>query len=167
MDGREFALGVDNLHSIHGVQEHSYCHVDGHQWMTDKETIEQALHDIGVPNIMGEPSDNPRNGKEGFHIYLPKLRVDLFVKGGNQGHHDQAKSCRQRLKVGLHGVAKVRPTDLEQNTRWQVQAHGRCSEGCLINGSGATLQLRSHLGAHIPGRPGCNGSAAKNIEKDT
>ena len=85
--------------------------------MADQKGIKESLDQIGVADVMGKPRNDPRQTKEGFHITILQMIMQLWIQLGQKRKYRPMQTLLQGLKRRTARILQMKETDLTQNTR--------------------------------------------------
>jgi hypothetical protein len=93
--------------------------------MPNEKGVEESLDQAGVSNIVREPRENPGQTKEGFHIGIHQMIVDLAVDFAQERKQHQFQTGLEMQKVRSKGIGKMAKGDLAKYLGRELQIPGR------------------------------------------
>mmetsp|Transcript_2273 Transcript_2273/g.5163 ORF Transcript_2273/g.5163 Transcript_2273/m.5163 type:complete len:257 (-) Transcript_2273:985-1755(-) len=98
MQGGKITIRLEQNRPIERMNHHGDTDIDHKEWMTDQERIKESFDQIGIPNVMGEPRNDPRQTKKGFHVTILQVVVQLWIQLGQEREYRPMQTLLQTLK---------------------------------------------------------------------
>mmetsp|Transcript_7349 Transcript_7349/g.16603 ORF Transcript_7349/g.16603 Transcript_7349/m.16603 type:complete len:541 (+) Transcript_7349:1089-2711(+) len=115
VQGGKIAIRLQNEPPVVGVGDHGQRRIDRQCRVGHQKGIEEALDQCGVSYVVGKPGQDPGEAKEGFHVGVHQVVVDLRIDLSQQGKQYELESRLQSQKVRPEGVRKVAKGNLAEN----------------------------------------------------
>mmetsp|Transcript_24384 Transcript_24384/g.49720 ORF Transcript_24384/g.49720 Transcript_24384/m.49720 type:complete len:1063 (+) Transcript_24384:352-3540(+) len=125
VQGGKITVCLQNDPLVVGVGHHGQGGVDRQGRVRHQKGIKEPLDDAGVPDVVGEPREDPRQAKEGLHVGVQQVAVDLGIDFSQQGKQDQFQSGLEAQEIRSEGVGEMAKGNLAQHLGREFQVPGR------------------------------------------
>mmetsp|Transcript_18650 Transcript_18650/g.42941 ORF Transcript_18650/g.42941 Transcript_18650/m.42941 type:complete len:224 (+) Transcript_18650:1452-2123(+) len=93
--------------------------------MCHQKGVEKALDERRVSDVVSKPGEDPRQAKEGFHVGIQQMAVNLRIDFPHERKEHEFESRLEAQKIGPEGILKVAKGYLAEHLGRKFQIPGR------------------------------------------